>query len=58
MSDAPYYTGDDTREELTEPDPPDCPECGAKHDEPCTADCGCVYCRRRKALQQERGDTV
>lgn len=41
------------REELTEPDPPDCPECGAKHDEPCEPGCGCVHCRRRE-MQRER----
>ena len=42
-----YYTGEDERDELTEPDPPPCESCGAGHDDPCIPECGCRYCRMR-----------
>lgn len=44
---------DDDRDELTEPEMADCESCGAKQDEPCIAECGCVYCRRRDLLKAE-----
>lgn len=52
--DAPYYSGSDERDELTEPDPAPCESCGANQDEPCLAECGCSACRRRDLLKQER----
>ena len=44
---APYYTGDDERDALTEPDPLPCESCGAAHDEACVPECGCKYCRMK-----------
>jgi hypothetical protein len=48
-----YYVGDDTRDELTEPDPPPCESCGAAHDEPCIPECGCRYCRAKELARKE-----
>lgn len=42
-----YYCGNDTRDEITEPDPAPCPDCGAEHDQPCEPGCGCKWCRAR-----------
>ena len=38
---------DDERDALTEPEPLPCESCWAAHDEPCSADCGCKYCRMK-----------
>lgn len=46
--DANDYNGSDNRNDLTEPDPPDCPDCGAAYDQPCKPECGCVHCRARE----------
>ena len=48
-----WFNGADNRNELTERDPEDCPECGAAHDQPCSGECGCLHCRRREALRAE-----
>lgn len=52
--DAPYYNGDDTRDELTEPDPAPCPDCGAEWDSPCLPECGCAHCRERELRERDR----
>lgn len=53
--DAPYYNGDDNRDELTQPDEPPCPDenCRATWDQPCTPECQCHYCLRRRKLAAE-----
>lgn len=44
---AKHYMGEDERDELTEPDPHPCPDCGAGWDDPCEPTCQCYYCRKR-----------
>ena len=49
---------DDWKTRVPDDDPEDdyrwreerCPHCGASPDDPCTPECYCVYCRRRRAL--------
>lgn len=47
MPDPRFWSGDDTRDELTEPDPAPCESCGAAHDEPCDPGCQCSACKKR-----------
>lgn len=44
---------DDSRDELTEPGPAPCPECGADADVPCEAGCQCIYCIRKLDIVPE-----
>jgi hypothetical protein len=46
--DAPYYNGEDDRDELTATTP-ECLFCGADADEPCEPFCECPYCRKVRA---------
>lgn len=43
---------DDNRDELTQPDPEPCPDCGADASSPCLPECGCAYCRRVEAERE------
>lgn len=45
--DATYYNDSDDRDELTEPDPLPCPDCGAAADDPCEKGCQCGPCKKR-----------
>ena len=50
-----YYSGDDTRDELTDPEPEQrCQDCGAGEDEPCTDSCQCWICRARASRRQDQ----
>ena len=49
--DAPAWTGDDNRDELSpDPDEGRCVSCGAAEDEPCAPLCDCAHCLRVRAL--------
>ena len=43
------WSGDDNRDDLTQEDEPECPDCGARFDEPCAESCQCHYCVGRRA---------
>ena len=53
--DAPHWTGDDNRDELThDSELDDCAECGAEWNEPCAPDCPCTYCLGKRAREAAR----
>ena len=57
--DAPYYNGDDNRDELApDYDRDDCRECGARYNMLCTPECDCAYCVGRRAREAGHGVSI
>jgi hypothetical protein len=57
--DAPWFTGDDTREDLApDPEERDCEVCGARPEEPCAFDCACERCERDRAQEKPEARVV